>query len=38
MQLRATSNYMGERNKKKWLLKESIGNLNNELIRLFENL
>ncbi len=38
MQLRATSNYMGERNKKKWLLKDSIGNLNNELIRLFENL
>lgn len=38
LQLRSVSNYIGERNKKKWNMKESIVNLNNELIRLFENL
>ncbi|MDZ4795840.1 MAG: futalosine hydrolase [Bacteroidota bacterium] len=34
VQLRAVSNYAGERNKKNWNLKESILNLNNELISL----
>jgi futalosine hydrolase len=38
LQIRAVSNYVGERNKQKWKLKESVSNLNNELIRLFENL
>ena len=39
LQLRSISNYIGERNKKKWNMKESITNLNNELIefiKLFE--
>ena len=34
VQLRAVSNYVGERNKRKWFLKESINNLNNELVKL----
>jgi len=38
IQLRAVSNYIAERNKKKWNMKESIINLNNELIRLFNQL
>jgi len=38
LQLRGVSNYIGERNKKKWNMKESIINLNNELIRLLQNL
>jgi futalosine hydrolase len=38
LQIRSVSNYIGERNKKKWNMKESIQNLNNELIRLLENL
>lgn len=38
LQIRAISNYIGERNKKKWNMKNSIANLNNELIRLLENL
>lgn len=38
LQLRSISNYIGERNKTKWNLKDSIGNLNKELIRLFESL
>ena len=36
LQIRAISNYIGERNKKKWNMKDSIANLNNELIRLLE--
>jgi futalosine hydrolase len=36
MQIRAASNYIGERNKKKWSMKESIINLNKELIRLLQ--
>jgi futalosine hydrolase len=36
LQLRGVSNYAGERNKSKWKLKEAIGNLNKELIRLLE--
>ena len=38
LQLRSLSNYVGERNKKKWKMKEAIQNLNKELIRLLENL
>ena len=34
LQLRSISNMVGERDKSKWLLKESIEVLNNELIRL----
>ena len=36
IQLRGVSNYIAERNKKNWNLKESIINLNNELIRFVE--
>jgi futalosine hydrolase len=38
LQLRAISNYVGERNKKNWKLKESITNLNKELIHLLQQL
>lgn len=38
IQLRAISNYIGERNKKNWKIKESIINLNKELIRLLQQL
>lgn len=38
MQVRAISNYVGQRDKKKWKIKESIQQLNNELIRLVESL
>ncbi|MEO5562584.1 MAG: futalosine hydrolase [Chitinophagaceae bacterium] len=38
LQLRGISNYTGERNKTKWNFKDSIGNLNKELIRLLESL
>ncbi|MEO7984200.1 MAG: futalosine hydrolase [Bacteroidota bacterium] len=38
LQLRAVSNYIGERNKRKWNMKESIINLNKELTRLLDNL
>ena len=34
LQLRAASNYAGERNKKNWKIQESITNLNQELLRL----
>ncbi|MEO5948379.1 MAG: futalosine hydrolase [Chitinophagaceae bacterium] len=37
IQLRTVSNYMAERNKKKWNMKESIIILNNELIKLLNN-
>jgi futalosine hydrolase len=37
IQLRSISNYIGERNKKKWDLLRSITNLNKELIRLIES-
>ncbi len=36
LQLRGISNYIGERNKKNWQMKESVGNLNRELIRLLK--
>ncbi|MGE5106921.1 MAG: futalosine hydrolase [Sphingobacteriales bacterium] len=38
LQIRSVSNYIGERNKKKWNMSDSINNLNKELIRLLENL
>lgn len=38
IQIRSVSNYIGERNKKSWNMKESIVNLNKELIRLLENI
>lgn len=38
IQLRSISNMVGERDKSKWLLKESIEVLNNELIRLLNQL
>ncbi len=38
LQIRSVSNYIGERNKKHWNMKESIINLNNELIRLLQNI
>ena len=38
LQLRATSNYIGERNKTKWLLKESIEILNESLVQLINKL
>ena len=38
LQLRSISNYIGERNKTKWNIKEAIINLNKELIRLLESL
>ncbi len=38
MQLRSISNFVGERNKEKWKLKEAIQNLNEELIRIVEKL
>jgi futalosine hydrolase len=38
LQLRAISNYIGERNKKNWKITESITNLNKELIRLLQQL
>lgn len=34
LQIRSVSNYIGERNKKNWNMKESIDNLNKELVRL----
>jgi futalosine hydrolase len=36
LQLRSVSNYIGERDKKKWKMAESIINLNNELKRLLK--
>jgi len=38
VQIRSISNYVGERNKKKWQLKEAVENLNKNLIRLVESL
>lgn len=37
LQLRSISNYIGERNKKKWNMNESIINLNNELIKFINS-
>jgi futalosine hydrolase len=38
IQLRSVSNYIAERNKKNWNMKESIGNLNQALIKLLASL
>ena len=38
VQIRSISNYVGDRNKKNWKLKEAVHNLNTELIRLIESL
>lgn len=38
IQLRSMSNYIGERNKKNWNMKESIVHLNNELIQFVKQL
>jgi futalosine hydrolase len=38
LQIRSLSNFAGERDKGKWLLKDAIGNLNSELQRLLTNL
>jgi futalosine hydrolase len=38
IQLRSISNYIAERDKKKWDMKKSIVNLNKELIRLIETI
>ena len=38
IQLRAISNYIAERNKQNWNMKESIGNLNQALIKLLATL
>lgn len=38
LQIRSVSNYIAERNKKNWNMKESITNLNNELITLLHKL
>jgi futalosine hydrolase len=38
LQLRSISNKVGERDKSKWRIKESIKNLNNELIKLVDSL
>jgi futalosine hydrolase len=38
LQIRSISNRIGERDKSKWKLKESIENLNKELFRIIENL
>ena len=38
IQLRSVSNYIAERDKKKWDMNQSIINLNNELIKLIESL
>jgi futalosine hydrolase len=37
LQLRSISNKVGERDKSKWKLKESIENLNKELLKIIEN-
>ena len=37
LQIRSISNYIGERNKKKWDMKESIINLNESLISIINN-
>ncbi|HMU45738.1 MAG TPA: futalosine hydrolase [Chitinophagaceae bacterium] len=38
LQIRAISNYIGERNKSNWNMNDSISNLNKELVRLLESL
>ena len=38
LQVRSVSNYIGERNKKKWNMNESIINLNTELIKIIKKI
>ena len=38
LQIRSISNYVGERDKSKWKIKAAIENLNNELIKIVDNL
>lgn len=38
LQIRSTSNYIGERDKAKWKMKKSIGNLNKELKKIIAEL
>jgi futalosine hydrolase len=38
IQIRSISNYVGERDKNKWLLKESIANLNKTLLLMIDKL
>jgi futalosine hydrolase len=38
IQLRSISNYIGERDKTKWKMKEAIENLNAELLKLITGL
>lgn len=38
LQIRSISNYIGERNKKNWNMKESIHNLNQEVIQLIDTI
>ncbi|MFZ1371603.1 MAG: futalosine hydrolase, partial [Ferruginibacter sp.] len=38
LQIRSISNYVGERDKIKWKLKEAIENLNTDLIKLINGL
>ena len=38
IQLRAVSNYVGERDKSKWKMQEAISNLNKELLKLLNQL
>jgi len=38
MQMRAVSNYIGERDKTKWMMKEAIDNLNDTLLRYVDKL
>jgi futalosine hydrolase len=38
LQIRAISNYVGERDKSKWNFKDAIGNLNKELVRIAEQI
>ena len=37
LQIRSISNYIGERNKKKWNMMDSVSNLNESLIRIINN-
>ncbi|MEP7164252.1 MAG: futalosine hydrolase [Ferruginibacter sp.] len=38
MQLRSISNYVGERNKEKWKIKEAVDNLNTALLKMIDTL
>jgi futalosine hydrolase len=38
LQMRTISNYIGERDKSKWMIKESLGNLNSTLLKYIDKL